>query len=169
VWCYWEHLEEHIGNTCKVWCESGSSCDGHTGTISHGVGTMSHVAFGIWFLWMPHSDPLWVLLFWLGLGFSLFLPSFPPFVGCFVGLALQGKDIVFRFIIEYSKLMGFWPLGNRYLGLFLYEDFWKMIFWLRLKLEISYNRIIISWRLLVSFRGFFWRLYFLHGEIFEFP
>jgi hypothetical protein len=29
---------------------------------------------------------------------------------CFVGLAYQGKDIVFRFIIEYSR---FWPLDNR--------------------------------------------------------
>jgi len=37
-----------------------------------------------------------------------------------------------------------------------------MIFWLVLKLEISYNIVIISWRFfLVSFRGFvFWRLYF---------
>ncbi len=30
----------------------------------------------------------------------------------FVGLAYQGKDIVFRFIIEYSSLKGFGPLGN---------------------------------------------------------
>jgi len=30
-----------------------------------------------------------------------------------------------------------------------------MIFWVVLKLEISYNRIIISSRILVSFRGFF--------------
>jgi hypothetical protein len=29
------------------------------------------------------------------------------FAGCFVGLALVGKDIVFRFIIEYSSLMDF--------------------------------------------------------------
>jgi hypothetical protein len=28
------------------------------------------------------------------------------------GLACQGKDIVFRFIIEYSSFKGFWPLGN---------------------------------------------------------
>jgi hypothetical protein len=34
-----------------------------------------------------------------------------------------------------------------------------MIFWLLLKLEIIY-RVILSWRILVSFRGFFWRLYF---------
>jgi hypothetical protein len=30
-----------------------------------------------------------------------------------------------------------------------------MIFWLLLKLEISY-RVMISWRILVSLRGFFW-------------
>jgi hypothetical protein len=28
----------------------------------------------------------------------------------FIGLAYQGKDIVFRFIIEYSSLMDFGPL-----------------------------------------------------------
>ncbi len=68
----------------------------------------------------------------------------------FVGLAYHGKDIVFRFIIEYSSMV---------IGLFLYEEFWRMIFWLVLKLEISY-RVIISWRILVSFRNFFWKLYF---------
>jgi hypothetical protein len=31
-----------------------------------------------------------------------------------------------------------------------------MIFWLMLKVEISY-KVVISWRILVSFRGFFWR------------
>lgn len=30
------------------------------------------------------------------------------------------------------------------IGLFSYEDFSKMIFWLVLKLEISYYRVIIS-------------------------
>ncbi len=34
-----------------------------------------------------------------------------------------------------------------------------MIFWLMLKLEIKY-RVIISWKIFVSFRGFFGRLYF---------
>jgi hypothetical protein len=34
-------------------------------------------------------------------------------VDAFVGLALVGKDIVFRFIIEYSSLIDFAPLGNR--------------------------------------------------------
>jgi hypothetical protein len=84
----------------------------------------------------------------------------------FIGVAYQGKNIVFIFIIEYSSLRDFGPYV---IFLFLYEGFWKMIFWLVLKLEISYYRVIISWRTLVSFRGFFRRLYFLHGEIFEFP
>jgi hypothetical protein len=38
----------------------------------------------------------------------------------YVGLALARKDIVFRFIIEYSSLRDFGPLV---VGLFLYEDF----------------------------------------------
>ncbi len=50
-----------------------------------------------------------------------------------------------------SSLRDFGPCV---IGLFLYGDFWKMIFWLVLKLEIS-CRVIISWRILVSFRGFF--------------
>ncbi len=48
----------------------------------------------------------------------------------FVGLAYyyQGKDIVFRFIIKYkSSLSDFGPKVI-IIGLFLYEDFWKMIF-----------------------------------------
>jgi len=75
----------------------------------------------------------------------------------FVGLAYQGKDIVFRFIMEYSSLMDFGP--QVIIGRFLYEEFWKMIFWVVLKLEINY-RVIISWRILVSFRGFFGKLCF---------
>jgi hypothetical protein len=50
-----------------------------------------------------------------------------------LGLALVGKDIVFRFIIEYSSLRDF---GPQVIGLFLYEDSWKMIFWLVLGFEI---------------------------------
>ncbi len=39
----------------------------------------------------------------------------------FFGIAYQGKDIVFKFIIEYSSLlMDFDP---HVIGLFLYEDF----------------------------------------------
>jgi len=38
----------------------------------------------------------------------------------FVGLADQGKDIVFRFIIEYGSLRDFGPLV---VGLFSYKDF----------------------------------------------
>jgi hypothetical protein len=53
----------------------------------------------------------------------------------FIGLAYQGKDAVFRFIIEYSSLMDF---GLQVIGLFLlYEDFWNMIFWLVLKVDIT--------------------------------
>jgi len=47
---------------------------------------------------------------------------------------------VFRFIIENSSLRDFSPLA---IGRFLYEDYLNMIFWLVLKLEISY-RVIIS-------------------------
>jgi hypothetical protein len=39
----------------------------------------------------------------------------------FIALAYQGKDIVFRFIIEYSSLSDFGP--EVIIGLFLYEDF----------------------------------------------
>jgi hypothetical protein len=31
---------------------------------------------------------------------------------CFVGVAYEGKDIVFKFVIEYSRFKRFWPLGN---------------------------------------------------------
>jgi hypothetical protein len=43
-----------------------------------------------------------------------------PRLEIFVGLAYQGKDIVFRFIIEYSSLRDFGPY---LIGLFFYEDF----------------------------------------------
>jgi hypothetical protein len=83
----------------------------------------------------------------------------------FIGLAYQGKDIVFRFIIEYSSLRDFGPYV---VGLFWYKDIWKMIFLLVLKLGISY-KVKLSWRILVSFRRIFLKIIFLHGEIFEFP
>ncbi len=41
----------------------------------------------------------------------------------FVGLVYQGKDIVFRFIIEYSSVRDF---GPEVIGLFLYENFGKI-------------------------------------------
>ncbi len=71
-----------------------------------------------------------------------------------LALPYQGKDIVFRFIVEYSSLRDFYrPLGNNYnnnrsifIGGFLKID----IFWLVLKLENSY-RVLISRRILVSF------------------
>jgi hypothetical protein len=43
----------------------------------------------------------------------------------FVGLAYQGKDIVFRFIIEYSSLRDFGPSVIIMIGLFLYEFFFE--------------------------------------------
>jgi hypothetical protein len=46
--------------------------------------------------------------------------SFLFFFFNFVGLAYQGKDIVFRSIIEYSSLRDF---GSWVIGLFLIEDF----------------------------------------------
>ncbi len=69
---------------------------------------------------------------------------------------------MFRFIIKYSSLKDFGPYV---VGLFLYKDFLKMIFWLVFKLEISY-RVIISRR--IYFTGIFLKIIFLHGEIFEF-
>ncbi len=45
-------------------------------------------------------------------------------MGYFVGLAYKGKDIVFRFIIEYSSLIrDFGPYVIIIIGLFLYEYF----------------------------------------------
>ncbi len=38
----------------------------------------------------------------------------------FVGLAYQGKHIVFKFIIEYNSLRDFGPWV---IGLFIFEDF----------------------------------------------
>ncbi len=46
--------------------------------------------------------------------------SLTPSVYLFIGLALVGKDIVFRFIIEYSSLR---DLGPYEVGLFSYEGF----------------------------------------------
>jgi hypothetical protein len=77
--------------------------------------------------------------------------------GSLLALLSKARDIVFTFIIEYNSLRDF---GPKAIGLFLCEDFWMMIFWLVLKLEISYNRVMISYRILVSCRKCFWRLYF---------
>jgi hypothetical protein len=68
------------------------------------------------------------------------VPMWPHYCSYFVGLAYQGKVFVFGFIIEYSNLRDFGP-KLIIIVLFLYEDFWKAIFWLVLKLEISYRVI----------------------------
>jgi hypothetical protein len=44
------------------------------------------------------------------------IQAFPSFIG----LAYQGKDMVFRFIIEYNSLRNYGPY---IVGPFLYEDF----------------------------------------------
>ncbi len=65
------------------------------------------------------------------------------------GVIAAGKTIKPQSI--YSSSKGFWPIGSKSV---LYKDFLKMIFWLVLKLEISY-RVMISGRILVSSRGIF--------------
>ncbi len=62
---------------------------------------------------------------------------------------LQRQGYLFRFIIEYSSLRDFGPYVI-IIGLFLYEDFRRMIFWLESKLEINY----MSYDILKDF-GFF--------------
>jgi hypothetical protein len=53
------------------------------------------------------------LPFWIDLrGFEISLCTLRKVVCLFIGLGYQGKDFVFRFIIECSSLKGFWPLGN---------------------------------------------------------
>jgi hypothetical protein len=69
-------------------------------------------------------------------GCQLICKDIRPF---FIRLTYQGKDIVFRFILVYSSLVEFGPQVR---GLLLYEDFVKMIFWLVLKLEITYQVMI---------------------------
>ncbi len=51
------------------------------------------------------------------LGLALFQDSL---LSLFVGLAYEGKDIVFRFTIEYSSLRDFYrPLGNNNSSIFI--------------------------------------------------
>ncbi len=107
-----------------------------------------------------------VFLLWV-VGFMLC-----AFCPCFF-LALWLVTIFLRTIVAmfffsccyyHSLISLFWIMG-----LFLYEDFWKMIFWPVLKLEIR-SRVIISRRILVSFTGFcVLEDYILHVEIFKFP
>jgi hypothetical protein len=84
----------------------------------------------------------------------------------FVGLAYQGKDIVFRLIIEYSSLMDFGPIGNNrpfFIWRFLKHDNFCLCWNLRLVIELSYLEPF--WFLLENFSN----IIFLHCEIFEFP
>jgi hypothetical protein len=83
----------------------------------------------------------------------------------FVGFAYQGKDIVvFRFTIEYSSsLRDFYRpiLGNNNRSIFIWGFLKDDIFWLVLKLEICYNRVIISWKI------FGFPLFFLGALVFK--
>ncbi len=86
----------------------------------------------------------------------------------FIGLAYQGKDIVFQIHYRVQQLLkGFFLAPQVIIGLFLYEDFLNIIFQPMLKLEISlqsYNIVKDFWFLLEkNLKIIFW-----HGEIFEF-
>jgi hypothetical protein len=70
---------------------------------------------------------------------------------------------VFRFIKEYSSLSDF---GLYVIGLFLYKDVWKMVFWLVLKVEIKCG-VIISWQFWFLLEDFL-KIILLQGDIFEF-
>ncbi len=50
-------------------------------------------------------------------------PALTPHLKLFIGLALVGKDIVFRYITKYSSLRDLSPYVI--IGLFSYEDFLK--------------------------------------------
>ncbi len=50
-------------------------------------------------------------------------PALTPHLKLFIGLAYQGKDIVFRYITKYSSLRDLSPYVI--IGLFSYEDFLK--------------------------------------------
>jgi hypothetical protein len=63
------------------------------------------------------------------------------FLFSFSGLALVGKDIVFRFIMEHCNLNGFQPLGNSmvYFGVRIFERRYFGLCWnLRLTIELKY-------------------------------
>jgi len=87
-----------------------------------------------------------------------------------LALLTKARIMCLRFIIEYSSSLRDFGHLVIIIGLFFFNMriFERWYFWLVLKLEISY-RVIISWRILVSFRGFFLKIIFSHVEIFEFP
>ncbi len=71
----------------------------------------------------------------------------------YIGLYLGNFDM--GLLALTSK--GFWPLGNN-MSIFYMRIFERWYFGLCWNLGINYSVIIISWRILVSFRGLFWRL-----------
>jgi hypothetical protein len=84
-------------------------------------------------------------------GYIIYVSIYP----CLLALPTKARFIVFRFIVEYSSLRDFYrPLGHR--PIFDTRIFERWYFGSCRNLRL----VIISWRILVSFRGFFWRLYF---------
>jgi hypothetical protein len=77
----------------------------------------------------------------------------------------QGKDIVFRFIIEYSSSMHFGPyiIGSIFIWGFLKRWYFGLCWNLRLVIELQYLEGF--WFLLEDFL----KIIFFHDEIFEFP
>jgi len=105
-----------------------NSCDIRSGWLELCmISQNSSKSWGCLFIlaWLKKKN--WIILS------SIHIPHLWNLQHAFLGPAYQGKDIVFRFIIGYSSLRDFGPLV---IGLFLYEDSWKMIFWFVLKLEI---------------------------------
>jgi hypothetical protein len=116
--------------------------------------------------WNSKKGPLFSMFNKIGLCVSLKISIFRLMgsLDLMIWICCVGKEIVFKFIIEYSSLRNF---DLQVTGLFLYEDFWKMKFWLVLKLEISY-RVITSWKILISFEGCFEDYIFAWWNIWDF-
>jgi hypothetical protein len=70
--------------------------------------------FGIWFVLVPLCDPLWVLLFWLRLGSSFYVPSFlNPVAGCFVwwSFARVSSPMIILLLFQLHLLTIIYSLG----------------------------------------------------------
>jgi len=76
--------------------------------------------------WLLENQVFWLLSKWVLAAFLGTRRKFPQSLACFlpelpfIGLAYQGKDIVFRFIVECSSVRDFGPYV---IDLVLYEGF----------------------------------------------
>ncbi len=95
AWRYWGYPSVLNNFRTGLWkfCKVRSS-----GFLSFLTQPFEKVGSGTCFVPVPFCDPLWVLIFWLRLGSSLFVPSFPPLLGALVGL------------IEFLRVSSFWEL-----------------------------------------------------------